>query len=245
MQDETTYILEPTAFHSMREAQDLTDQLEESLSELSNVAANIKPQVVEMFSEMVNNAAEHGMSDAGAHCHVRLMPHRRGLALDSVITDRGLGIRATLERNPDLQVESDEQALRLAVQELTSGTGNPTRGIGLWTAFLECQKPGRKLQVHSGTGPAHGLRSRLGGILNRPRTPRNHRPVHDPHLTSETQLHEKIANLVSRSREQQATPWCVAWFPAGVQKARRRPQVTKGQGSTTAALQRAQECLRR
>ena len=75
------------------------------------------------------------------------MPHRRGLALDCVITDRGPGIRATLERNPDLQMESDEQALRLAVQELTSGTGNPTRGIGLWTAFLECQKPGRKLQA--------------------------------------------------------------------------------------------------
>ena len=152
MQDETTYILEPTSFHSMREAQVLTDQLEQNLSHLSNVAANIKPQVVEMFSEMVNNAAEHGMSDTGAHCHVRLMPHRKGLALDSVITDRGPGIRATLERNPNLQVESDEQALRLAVQELTSGTGNPTRGIGLWTTFLECQKPGRKLQVHSGTG---------------------------------------------------------------------------------------------
>ena len=152
MQDETTYILEPTAFHSMREAQVLTDQLERSLSNLSNVAANIKPQVVDMFSEMVNNAAEHGMRDAGAHCHVRLMPHRRGLALDCVITDRSPGIRATLERNPNLQVESDEQAPRLAVQELTSGTGNPTRGIGLWTTFLECQKPGKKLQVHSGTG---------------------------------------------------------------------------------------------
>ena len=90
----------------MTEAQVLTDQLEQNLSELSNVAANIKPQVVEMFSKMVNNAAEHGMSDTGANCHVRLMPHRKGLALDSVITDRGPGIRATLERNPDLQVES-------------------------------------------------------------------------------------------------------------------------------------------
>ena len=100
MQDETTYILEPTAFHSMSEAQVLTDQLEQSLSNLSNVAANIKPQVVEMFSEMVNNAAEHGMSDAGAHCHVRLMPHRKGLALDSVITDQGPGIRATWRGTP-------------------------------------------------------------------------------------------------------------------------------------------------
>ena len=45
MQDETTYILEPTAFHSMTEAQVLTDQLEQNLSHLSNVAANIKPKL--------------------------------------------------------------------------------------------------------------------------------------------------------------------------------------------------------
>ena len=35
MQDETTYILEPTAFHSMREAQVLTDQLEQKASQSS------------------------------------------------------------------------------------------------------------------------------------------------------------------------------------------------------------------
>lgn len=29
-------------------------------------------------SELLNNAAEHGMNDAGAHCQVRLMPHRMG-----------------------------------------------------------------------------------------------------------------------------------------------------------------------
>ena len=152
MQDETAYTLEPTAFHSMREAQDLTDQLEESLSKLSNVAANIKPPG---RRDVLRNGEQRRRTRHERHRRplpLRLMPHRRGLALDSVITDRGPGIRATLERNPNLQVESDEQALRLAVQELTSGTGNPTRGIGLWTAFLECQKPGRKLQVHSGTG---------------------------------------------------------------------------------------------
>ena len=186
MQDETKYILEPTAFHSMRDAQYLTDQLEESLSKLSNVAANIKPQVVEVFSEMVNNAAEHGMSDAGAHCHVRLMPHRRSLALDSVITDRGPGIRATLERNPNLQVESDEQALRLAVQELTSGTGNPTRGIGPLDRLPGMPEAPQETSGPLWHRPAHGLRYKLGGILDRPRTPGHHRTVHHPHLTSET-----------------------------------------------------------
>ena len=150
--EETTYALEPTAFHSMREAQEVTDALELNLLEMDLGAANVRPELVEMFSEMVNNAAEHGMTPEGAHCHVRYMPHRRGFAFDTVVTDRGPGIRATLERNPDLKPESDEDALRIAVQELTSGTAVPTRGIGLWTIFLECQKPGRKLQLHSGTG---------------------------------------------------------------------------------------------
>ena len=91
----------------------------------NNVAANIKPQVVEMFSEMVNNAAEHGMSDTDAHCHVPLMPHRKGLALDSVITDRGPGIRATLERNTNLPRFRRRAAL--TATSWTSRKSSPTR----------------------------------------------------------------------------------------------------------------------
>ena len=150
--EETTYALELTTFHSMREAQELTDTLELNLSEMDLGTANVRPEPVKLLSELVNNAAEHGMTDEGAHVHVRYMPHRRGRAFDAVVTDHGLGIRATLERNPDLQVDTDLDALRLAVQELVSGTGVKTRGIGLWTVFTECQKPGRKLQLHSGTG---------------------------------------------------------------------------------------------
>ena len=185
MQDETTYILEPTSFHSMREAKVLTDQLEQNLSHLSNVAANIKPQVVEMFSEMVNNAAEHGMSDTGAHCHVRLMPHRKGLALDSVITDRGPhpghpraeprpagGIRRT---GP----QARRPRTHLRHRQSHQGHWPLDRLPGMPEARQETPSP----LWHR---PAHGLRSRLGGILDHPRPPRNHRPVHDPHLTSET-----------------------------------------------------------
>ena len=43
-------------------------------------------------------------------------------------------------------------AIGLAVQELVSGTSNPTRGIGLWMTLTEMQKPGRKLWLHSGSG---------------------------------------------------------------------------------------------
>ena len=81
------------------------------------------------------------------------MPHRRGRAFDAVIADSGPGIRATLARNPALpQPETDAAAMGLAVQELVSGTGVPTRGIGLWMTVTEMRKPGRKLWVQSGSG---------------------------------------------------------------------------------------------
>ena len=74
------------------------------------------------------------------------MPHRRGHVFDIVIADSGTGIRATLARNLVLsQPETDAAAIGMAVQELVSGTGIPTRGIALWMTLTEMRKPGRKL----------------------------------------------------------------------------------------------------
>ena len=153
--NETEYALEPTTFHSMQEAQELANTLEENLRDRRMGAANVRPELVEMFSELANNAAEHGMTPDGgrAHAHVRYIPHRRGRAFDVVIADSGPGIRATLARNPEIpQPETDADAIGLAVQELVSGTGIPTRGIGLWMTLTEMRKPGRKLWVQSCSG---------------------------------------------------------------------------------------------
>ena len=147
------YALEPTTFHSMQEAQELANTLEENLQDRRMGAASVRPELVELFSELANNAAEHGMTPEGAHAHVRYMPHRRGKAFDVVVADSGDGIRATLARNPELpQPETDADAIGLAVQELLSGTGIPTRGIGLWMTITEMSKPGRKLWIQSGSG---------------------------------------------------------------------------------------------
>ncbi len=147
------YALEPTAFHSMREAQGLADVLEENLRDHAMGAANVHPELLEIFSMQVNNAAEHGMTPEGAHAHVRYMPHRRGYAFDVVIADSGAGIRATMTGNPEVpKPETDAAAIGLAVQELVSGTGTPTRGIGLWMTLTEMRKPGRKLWIQSGSG---------------------------------------------------------------------------------------------
>lgn len=78
---------------------------------------------VETLSELLNNAAEHGMSDTVAHWHVRVTPRRPGECLDMVVADSGPGIRATLAQNPNLPAtQSDREAITLAIRELTSGT---------------------------------------------------------------------------------------------------------------------------
>ena len=100
----------------MREAQELANTLEQNLTIRHPEAASISGVAVETFSELLNNAAEHGMNDAGAHCHVRVMPHRFGNCLDIVVADSGPGIRATLAQNPNLPpTQSDQEAITLAI----------------------------------------------------------------------------------------------------------------------------------
>ena len=70
------YALEPTTFHSMREAQELANVLEANLQGGRVGTPSVRPEVVDLFSELVNNAAEHGMNEEGAQAHVRYLPHR-------------------------------------------------------------------------------------------------------------------------------------------------------------------------
>ena len=148
-----SYPLPPATFHSMREAQDLAYRLENSLAGNHVSSASIHVQLVELFSELVNNAAEHGMSAGGASAHVRHVPHRSGHAFDLVVVDTGPGILTTLGSNPSLgRVQSESQAVGLAIQALVSGTGAPGRGMGLWMTMNEMRRPGRMLQLQSGDG---------------------------------------------------------------------------------------------
>ena len=152
MDQEAAYLLQPTIFHSIREAQDLANTLEQNLTTQHPEAASISGVAVETFSELLNNAAEHGMSDAGAHCHVRLMPHRMGNCLDIVVADSGPGIRASMTRNPNLPItESDAEAIAMAVQRLITGTGTLARGIRLKPIAAEMRQPGHKLLTMFGT----------------------------------------------------------------------------------------------
>ena len=150
---EAEYVLDPTTFHSIREAQELANILGENLQNRRLGSASVRPVLVEIFSKLVNNAAEYGMTPEGAQVHVRYMPHRRNHAFDLVVADSGQGIRGSLAGNAQLlQPETDADAIGLAVRGLVSGSGIPTRGIGLWMTITKMKKPGRKLWIQSGSG---------------------------------------------------------------------------------------------
>lgn len=66
------------------------------------------------------------------------------------VADGGIG----MERNPALRERAryDWAAVELAIRERVSGTGDKTRGIGLYGISEDMRIPGRQLIIHSGIG---------------------------------------------------------------------------------------------
>lgn len=135
-------------------AENLTDQLHISLSTHRQGSANVFLDIVETFSELANNAAEHSESEIGALGFVQFLSKGKERRFLLAVADGGVGIRQTLERNPK-HLENygfEWAAIRKATGELVSGTLSRHRGIGLFSTFDESHRPGRELIIHSGRG---------------------------------------------------------------------------------------------
>ena len=146
-------VLPLTRFDSSS-AEALTDQLHVSLSSFRQVSGNVVPEVVETFSELANNAAEHSGSEIGAFGLVQFVSSGEDRHFTISVADGGVGIRESLERNPRHRENYGFEwvAIRRATGELVSGTLNTNRGIGLFSTYDESQRPGRELIIHSGRG---------------------------------------------------------------------------------------------
>ena len=146
-------ILPLTRFDGLGEAADLTNRVEYSLYSSGLGSANVHPLVCELFSELVNNAAEHSDSGIGAYAFVQFHSSGEERRFTCGVADGGIGIRQSIERNPGLEHFGNEwAAIALAIKELVSGTSSATRGIGLFSVFDEMRHPGRELVIHSGKG---------------------------------------------------------------------------------------------
>ncbi len=147
-------VLPVSRFAAEADVAALVDETTNRLLGASFGAANIIPVVGDVFAELANNAVQHSNSAIGAFGLIQFRQTQKGRRFICVVADGGIGIRASLERNPNLSalVPYDWTAIEMALEERVSGTGDATRGIGLYAIAQEMQMAGRQMIIHSGQG---------------------------------------------------------------------------------------------
>jgi hypothetical protein len=110
--------------------------------------------VSEVFAELAQNAVQHAESPIDALGFIQFYETERGRRFICAVGDGGIGIRRSLERNPELRdkVPYDWVAIDKALEERVSGTGLKRRGIGLYGIAEDMRKAGRQLIINSGLG---------------------------------------------------------------------------------------------
>ena len=147
-------ILPIESFQSTADAVGITNTAFDRLQSAGLGAANLTSIVTELFSELVLNAAQHSESQIGAFGCVQFSELEQSQRFACAVADGGIGVAESLRRNKKLlaRVNYDWDALELAIRERVSGTGDPTRGIGLYGVSEDVRHPGRSLLLHSGLG---------------------------------------------------------------------------------------------
>lgn len=139
---------------------DRSEEWDDLLRDLWPAAADIlgdpklTSHTMEMMSELVDNAATHGRSDAGTFvCAQRYTGTTSGLApgIWIGIADSGVGVPGHLRRNPKYrEIRDDRELIRLARQPWVTGTTD-RRGWGLVEAFQDAAQAGpSRVVIRSG-----------------------------------------------------------------------------------------------
>lgn len=143
-------------FIDISQVEQLADVALERLSADKPVAGNLSALISNTFAELGNNAAEHADSSVGAFGMVQFYdPPGRGTQFWCVVADGGMGIRASLSRNPTLKPRYEWTAIEEALKEQVTGTGLPHRGFGLFGIAQDMRSLGHEFIIHSGTGMMH------------------------------------------------------------------------------------------
>lgn len=117
--EDSQLVLPLTRFDTIFEADELTNRANDALKDSGMGAANLYPVVSETFGELAMDAVEHSESPIGAYGVIQFYESEFGQRFVCAVADGGIGIRRSLEKNPELrrQVPQDWQAVKLATQE--------------------------------------------------------------------------------------------------------------------------------
>ena len=138
-----------TLFESVDDVERIANSLE--LSSGAGLSAALV-EMVGVFYELALNAVEHSQWAVGYYV-IRAGSTFRGLEHTVGIADCGIGIPASLRRNPDFaDVLNDADAIALATELHVTGTGEAHRGIGLDHVLGVVKRLGGNLTIVSAGG---------------------------------------------------------------------------------------------
>ena len=151
--NDSQIIIPLQGFEDIAQVERLADDALEQLSADKPVAGNLSALISNTFAELGNNAAEHAASPVGAFGMVQFydLPNR-GTQFWCAVADGGMGVRASLTRNPSLNPRYDWTAIEQALREQVSGTASPHRGLGLFGIAEDMRASGHEFIIHSGIG---------------------------------------------------------------------------------------------
>ena len=122
------YVLEPTDFHSLQDAQELAVKLDRNLADRHVIDDDARHQVVDVFSRLADNVARHGGSDDDAQCSVELQVRQ------------------------DSAVKAPPSRITFAIAVYDSGPGiNATAIMDQLMSHPDIRQPNVHLQIHSGS----------------------------------------------------------------------------------------------
>lgn len=154
----SSMLLELTKLDHSAELPPLLNQIVSVLRTRLGFKRNEASDIAIAISEVCQNTFEHNQQVSGflAMQVYGTAPKR---FVEVALGDCGVGLTATLKRNPqNLPIQSDIEAIRLAIRRGTSQFQDPTRGTGLYHLLEIAAKHGGALQFRSG---AAALRFRL------------------------------------------------------------------------------------
>jgi anti-sigma regulatory factor (Ser/Thr protein kinase) len=127
---------------------------------------NIKNGMNYALNEIVNNVFHHAASPV--HGVICAQSYPKNQRIDVAVVDFGRGIAASLRSNPENKISSNEEALRLAIQQRVTGRPGYNSGEGLFFTTEIIRANQGEMVLYSGDGglffDEQGMRYQSGSI---------------------------------------------------------------------------------
>ena len=145
-------LLPVTRFDSADDSESLIERATLALHQNGVGPANVRNEIADIFDELTMNAAQHSRSRTGCYATIEYNAAGSQIVYFVGIIDSGIGIRTSLQNNPNLRnTLNDADAIAYATELGVTGT-SAQRGVGLDYVTSRVRAYGGNLDIVSSAG---------------------------------------------------------------------------------------------